>query len=116
MSRDTNRTADLTERGIVDYTDLERVDVEGVHGEPVAETEHSVVYRDTTGHALNDWADVLPVDRDELARIMHDTAREIHSTDDVADPWETADPVVYDVRSFDDVDAGELLVDEVLGE
>lgn len=94
----------LTEDGILTtHADITREHMADVHGEPVAETSERVIYADTSGHSLNEWADALGVNRTELSEKMHELAREHHSRDDTAhggDPWSVADPIVFDAKTF----------------
>lgn len=55
----------------------------------VEETGTSVVFADTKGHELNEWADALEMSRSELSETMHDLARELSDYD-----WSVSDPVV----------------------
>jgi len=99
-------TDELTDDGIrSDYPDVTLVEYTDLHGEPVYSGDGRVVFRDTHGFELDEWADVLGVDRGVLAARMHELAREVYGRDEAegsGDPWSTADPVVFDAETFAD--------------
>jgi hypothetical protein len=68
-----------------------------VHGDPVAENEHMLVFADTDGHELNEIVSYSDnnITREELSKWMHEMARKIHDRDRIGgDAWSVADPVV----------------------
>ena len=97
-------TDELTEDGILtDHADVTLLDYVDLHGEPVHVGPERVVFRDEHGHELNEWADVLDVDRAELSERMHELAREVYGRDEATgsgDPWSASDPVVFDADTF----------------
>lgn len=97
-------TDELTTDGILtDYSDVTLLDYVDLHGEPVHVGPDRVVFRDTQGHELSEWADVLDISRSELSERMHELAREVYGRDKgrkVGDPWSQSDPVVFDADTF----------------
>lgn len=97
-------TDELTEDGILtDHPDVTLLDYLDLHDEPVHVGPDRVVFRDKHGHEFNEWADVLGVNRSELAGRMHDLAREVYGRDETSgpgDPWSGSDPVVFDADTF----------------
>lgn len=102
MTNYETATDELTEYGILtDYPDVTMIDYRDLHGEPRHETDEQVIFEDGHGYELNEWADVLEMDRSELAGRMHELARE-HEPNDGLDHWAAADPVVFDARTFEE--------------
>lgn len=104
---------ELLENGILsDHADVTLLDYVDIHGESVHVGPDCVVFRDDHGHELNEWADILDVDRGELAERMHELAREVYQPSEPGDPWSGANPVVFDADTFrrDGADAIALLV------
>jgi hypothetical protein len=66
-----------------------RSDLVEAHGEPVAETDKSIVFADSQGQELNAFAEALNVSRSELSAHMHELARELTDYS-----WSVDDPVV----------------------
>lgn len=62
--------------------------------EIVAETDEFLLLRDTTGHELNEIAEINDVDRSKLSRRMHEEARKRYHSDQPGDEWSVTDPVV----------------------
>ena len=89
---ETNRGSTLTDHGIK-LGDDELVGLGdyrlGDHLEIVEETDDRVVFADTKGYELNEWANALGMDRSELSRAMREQAREVSDYS-----WSTSDPVV----------------------
>lgn len=107
MTPETNTDDALTENGILtDYPDVTMEDYRYLHGDPKVENDDVVIFGDSHGHELNEWADVLDMSRSDLSARMHEAAREYHSYGDVrggaGDPWAVLDPVVFDARTFDE--------------
>ena len=70
-------TDTLTEFGIeADDSEELLTDLRDGDAEEVAETEQSVVFALEHGHALDEWADTLNMEREALADRMHELARE----------------------------------------
>lgn len=106
-------TDELTADGILtDHADVTLLDYIDLHGEPVHVDADRVVFRDDHGHEINEWADLLYIDRGELSGRMHELAREVYDGTGSGDPWSTADPVVFDADTFtrDDFQALALLL------
>ena len=99
---------ELTENGILtDHPDITIADMTDLHGEPRYQDDDVVIFSDGHGHELNEWADVLDMDRSDLYERMHELAREYHTYGDGrdgGDPWAIRDPVVFDARTFEDND------------
>jgi len=94
----TDTHDELTEYGILtNYPDVTMPDLRYVHGDPVATTSTSVVFADSHGHELNEWANVLYMDRGTLEECMVELAHGITYYD-----WSVSDPVVFDARTFND--------------
>lgn len=97
---------ELTENGILStHPEATMVDYVDLHGEPVAQTDDIVIFRDDHGHELSEWADALDMSRSELSERMHDLARKHYGRAEArgsGDPWSVSDPVVFDARTFDD--------------
>lgn len=92
----------ITDNGIL--TDSPAVtisDYREMHGPPVFESGDVVIFADSEGRELSEWANALNVDRDDLSERMHDLARRHYGGDGVGDPWGVDDPVVFDARTFD---------------
>jgi len=60
---------------------------EGLH-ECVAELPSMLVFADTHGYELNEWADDIGVSRDDVSAWMHEQAKGVDYS------WSTSDPVV----------------------
>jgi len=60
----------------------------------VEETDEYVLFRDTTGHELNEFAEANGVDRPALSARMHEDARIRYDADEAGDPWSVADPLI----------------------
>lgn len=89
-------TDELTGDGILtDHPNVTLLDYVDLHGEPVHVGSDRVVFSDQHGHELNEWADALEADRDELSERMHELAREVSDYN-----WSTSDPVVFDAGTF----------------
>lgn len=87
----------LTDAGILtDDPDVTLWDLVDLYGEPIGLTTESVVFADTHGYALNEWADALGMDRAKLSKRMHELARAVSDYD-----WSYTDPDVYDMETFD---------------
>lgn len=87
--------AELTDNGIglstdtmID-TDDYRHEAEDGHLVLVEERENNIVFSDTAGHELNEWAEHLDMERADLSSRMHDLARDLSDYN-----WSTSDPVV----------------------
>ncbi|QLG29184.1 hypothetical protein HUG10_17335 [Halorarum halophilum] len=83
-------TDTLTEYGVeADERDALLTELRDSHGEVVGETDKSLVLALEDGHKLDEWAEKLNVDRDELAARMRELA------DEKADyNWGTYEPFV----------------------
>ena len=100
----------LTDSGVVsllDYVDL--------HGQPVHVGPDRVVFADSTGNELADWADVLDIEPGNLHSTMHELAREVYGRAEATgsgDPWSVDNPVVFDADTFrqDSFEALALLI------
>jgi hypothetical protein len=109
-------TDELTADGIrTDHPDVTLLEYLDLHGEPLHVGPDRVVFRDAHGHELSEWADVLDVERSELAARMHDLAREVYGRAEArgsGDPWNGSDPVVFDADTFrrDDFETIALLL------
>lgn len=94
-------TETLTDDGIKsDDAMVTRAEYVEHHGEPVAETDNRVVFRDEHNFELTDWADALGVEYDHLHKKMHELARDVYDGEGAGDPWSVADPVVFDAKTF----------------
>lgn len=88
----------LTEDGILtDQSDVTLVEYVDLHGAPVHADADRVVFADRHGHELNEWVDVLGMERSDLSARMRELAREVCDWN-----WSTSDPVVFDARTFTD--------------
>lgn len=64
--------------------------------EVVAETDKSVVFRDTGCEEISWWADKIEnVDGETLYQEMHDLARKLYDDGHAGDEWSSTDPVVF---------------------
>ena len=97
MERQTpsNDAPKLTNNGIDVGDDYELVSdlLRDAHGEPLVETDRFILFRDSTGHELNEFVDDMDVDRRELSIKMHELARKVYDGGD-GDDWSVTDPVV----------------------
>jgi len=65
------------------------------HGAPVVETRSVIIFRDETGHELNEIADHEGIDRGDLSEWMHTEARKHHDRDRLGgDAWSVSDAIV----------------------
>jgi hypothetical protein len=62
--------------------------------ELVEETDEWVLFRDGSGHELNEIAKQTGVDRSALSLRMHEEARERYQSDHPGDEWSVTDPIV----------------------
>jgi len=70
-------------------------DLRDVHGAPVVETDSVIIFRDETGHELNEIADYEGIDSGDLSEWMHTEARKHHDRDRLGgDAWSVSDPIV----------------------
>lgn len=94
-------TDKLTDHGILTgHPDVTLADYRDMHGPPVHANGDVVVFADSEGHELNEWANALDMDRDEFSKRMHELARRYYGGDGTGDPWSVNDPVVFDARTF----------------
>lgn len=98
-------TDELTENGILtNHPDITIAEYRDLHGDPVVETDDVVIFGDSHGYELKEWANAIGMDRSEFSPRMHELAREYHTYGDAnygGDPWAVNDPVVFDARTFD---------------
>lgn len=104
MAQDINGlddwTDELTENGILtDHPDVTMSELVDIHGEPRHDTGDTVVFEDTTGHEIHEWATALDMNGGDLVRAMHDIA-DRHDPDDGIGHWPVHDPVAFDARTF----------------
>lgn len=92
----TNNTPKLTDNGIDVGDDYELVNdlLRDAHGEPLIETKSLVLFRDETGHELNEFVDDMDATRSELSEKMHELARKVYDDGNPGDEWSVTDPVV----------------------
>lgn len=92
----SNDAPKLTNNGIDVGDDYELVSdlLRDAHGEPLVETDRFILFRDLTGHELNEFVDDMAVDRRELSIKMHELARKVYDDGKAGDEWSTTDPVV----------------------
>jgi hypothetical protein len=65
---------------------------DGTDSRPVvAESDALVILRDTSGHELNELANLLGMDRSELSKRMHNIARSYGKNES----WGRGDPLVF---------------------
>lgn len=91
----SNDAPQLTDNGIDvgdDYPVINDL-MREAHGAPLVETDALILFRDDTGHELNEFAGDMGVDRTELSTRMHNIARNIYGGGD-GDDWSVTDPVV----------------------
>ena len=109
-------TDQLTDNGILtDSNAISLLDYVDMHGPPVHVGADRVVFADSVGNELADWAEVLDITLDELHSTMHVLAREVYGRAEATgdgDPWSVDDPVVFDADTFrkDNFEALALLV------
>lgn len=60
------------------------------HLEVFEETDGRVIFADSKGHELNEWARVLGISRDELSQKMHEIANKVNHH-----RWDHDDPIVF---------------------
>jgi len=84
MTELTENGLDLTD-DLIDVNDMRSSD----HLTTVEETGTSVVFADTKGYELNEFAELLGIDRGALSERMHDLAGELADYN-----WGLADPIV----------------------
>ena len=92
----SNDAPKLTENGIDvgdDYQDVAGL-MREYHGAPLVETDALLLFRDETGHELNEFANDMETSRGELSERMHEIARRVHHDDSPGDEWSVTDPVV----------------------
>lgn len=96
ISEASNDEPQLTENGIDVGDDYEMVNdlMRDAHGAPLVETRTLILFRDETGHELNEFAADMDVSRSELSESMHDLARDIYDDGNPGDEWSVTDPVV----------------------
>lgn len=61
------------------------------------ESDELVVFADSTGHEINEFADDMALSRSELSEKLHDLARDHYGrdqSDGQGDPWGYLDPIV----------------------
>lgn len=77
------------------------------NNEIVKETDDYVLFRDGSGHELNEIADINDVDSGNLSQRMHKEARRLYHSDEPGDPWSYTDPIVVFKRpqSNDEIDS-----------
>lgn len=103
MSETERHSDELTDDGIkTNHPDVTMIDYKDLHGQPVVATDSRVVFCDQHGHELNEWAEVLDMDRSEFSQRMHELAREVYDGEGIGDPWSYADPVVFDAETFEE--------------
>jgi len=91
----SNDAPALTDSGIDVGDDYEMVNdlLREAHGAPLVETDSLILFRDSTGHELNEFVDDMDVDCRELSIKMHEIARKVYDGGD-GDDWSVTDPVV----------------------
>ena len=91
----SNGAPALTDNGIDVGDDYEFVNdlLRDAHGAPLVETDSLILFRDSTGHELNEFVDDMDVDRRELSIKMHELARKVYDGGN-GDDWSVTDPVV----------------------
>lgn len=93
----TKHNDEITENGIKsDHPDVSIERYQQIHGEPIVENDQVVIFADRYGYDTNEWAELLDIDRSDLADRMYELARE-HS--DESQLWGAADPIVFDSGS-----------------
>ena len=92
----TNDEPELTENGIDVGDDFDMMNdlMREAHGAPLVETRSLILFRDGTGHELNEFAADMDVSRGELSEAMHELAREVYDDGNPGDEWSATDPVV----------------------
>lgn len=92
----SNDAPQLTDNGIDVGEDYELINdlLRDAHGAPLVETRALILFRDSTGHELNEFVDDMDVDRRELSIKMHELASEVYDDGNPGDEWSATDPVV----------------------
>ena len=92
----SNDAPKLTDNGIDVGEDYEMLAdlLRDAHGAPLVETDSLILFRDSTGHELNEFVDDMDVDRRELSTKMHEIARKVYDDGKSGDEWSVTDPVV----------------------
>jgi len=92
----SNDEPTLTDNGIDVGDGYETVNdlMREAHGAPLVETDSLILFRDSTGHELNEFVDDMDVTRRELSIKMHEIARKVYDDGNAGDEWSVTDPVV----------------------
>jgi hypothetical protein len=92
----TIQAPQLTDNGIDvgdDYQEMADL-MRETHGAPLAETDSFILFRDGTGHELNEFVKDMDVTHSELSERMHELARTVYHDGNPGDEWSVTDPVV----------------------
>jgi len=92
----TDDAPKLTENGIDVGDNYDHVAdlLREAHGEPLVETHNLILFRDGTGHELNEFVTDMDVSPTELSEAMHELAHEVYDDGNPGDEWSVTDPVV----------------------